>query len=326
MIALKITPVGNLVFSKTPMANYKYFGSHSIFDIPPPTTVAGAIGNLLKIWIQNNSNPGELLGLEELGRKLMIRGPLLEVKGSYFVPVKEGIFIEAKFDESSRAVLLGDRESGKVLIHVPLQRVGVSLKRGYEEKGKKESRPGRQYRYIVSSYVLREGDKETPVQPSFVYLASHSDLVPGRREVIRLGGEGGMAVIEIISSIPPILQSVSSPMEQLSEGYYIALSHIPLLPKSRDSFYIEDGVIGLEPFGGPESVLGLHDGAEYKLKVVRLGLGFSEFYRKRRPQILALPPGTVINVRTGEGGQPPDVLKVLYSIGFASLLKIGDHP
>ncbi|MEM4817136.1 MAG: hypothetical protein QXU77_06280, partial [Desulfurococcaceae archaeon] len=62
-----------------------------------------------------------------------------------------------------------------------------------------------------------------------------------------------------------------------------------------------------------------------KLRIVRLGLGFSEVVRKKRPEILALPPGTIIGVE--DDVNPPtfgdnDLMKELLHIGFATLYKL----
>ncbi|MGC9091550.1 MAG: hypothetical protein ACP5I2_07550 [Fervidicoccaceae archaeon] len=335
---LRIKPITNPIFSRRPFSSPDYIASHSVWEIPPPTTVAGTLGDALGITIPTNES-SKLLGLDKLSEKLnekltepcgipfSITGPLLETEGRYFVPIGEGVFLPVQYDNVKKIAVIGDRNKAK-LIHGTERRVGVSLKRGYNQSEEKVGRSGMHYRYLVSVYEMFENEKKRPVLPNYVYKLTGcqgSGNIQQKR-AIRFGGEGGIAFLEINRSKEEdsIFSAMFSPLSNLEQGCYLALSPIPLIPKHGNSSHISE-VTGLEPFGGPSSVRGICDERSCKVKVVRMGLGFSEVYKSRRPQILALPQGTLLEVSDKHGSNNSKVLKVLYSLGFASLLKVGDE-
>jgi len=88
----------------------------------------------------------------------------------------------------------------------------------------------------------------------------------------------------------------------------------------------KNSYIGLETIGSLEDIIGIPSiGIESKkatkIRIIRLGLGFSEVLCKRRPQILALPSGTIIHIKR-ELTVIEDLYINLLKPGYASLLKV----
>jgi len=200
-------------------------------------------------------------------------------------------------------------------------RVGVALERR-NALGEKRAMPGYFYRYAVSLY--RYGGEVA--RPIFAYLVPPATGIDG---VVRFGGKG--SVVRVLSRDlthpSEVALRVVSPLEGLSEGYYVALSPVPLIPRSPYPTKLEEhfetplDLRNSEVLGVPRRC-GDAGALPPKLRVVRLGLGFSEATGLRRPQILALPPGTVIRVRRRHEQSPSPLMRALLGLGFSSLYRL----
>jgi len=323
-------------FHGTPIGGMEIFSRVKALPIPLPTTIAGALGSYLGIRLKLTSrDPCENLVklYETLNSRLSchngvcIKGPLIyfEVGGArlsypyvciedYFVPITKA------FRVCGNLSVCVDVDEESIVWRYSF-RVGVALERR-NVLGEKKAMPGYFYKYAVSLY--RYGSKVA--KPIFAYLVPPATKVDG---IVRFGGKG--SIVRVLSrdlTYPSEVASrVISPIEGLDEGYYVTLSPVPLIPSSPYPTKLE------EHFEAPldlrsSEVLGVPRRCREtgvlppKLRVVRLGLGFSEAAGMRRPQILALPPGTVIRVRRRHERSPSPLMRALLGLGFSALYKL----
>jgi len=333
MMLLEFEPVSPPSIHTTSIGGAEVFGRAKALPIPLPTTVAGALGNYLGVQLTSRDPCGSLVELyEALGTRLgcrggvCIKGPLMyfEVNGrrlpSPYVSV-EGFFVPlAKAFRVSGAWSVCV-DGSETVEWEPSVRVGVALERR-DVLGEKRVMPGYFYRYAVSLY--RYGDEVA--RPVFAYLVPQTASVNG---VVRFGGEGSMARVlsRDLAHVGELVSKVVSPLEGLDEGYYVALSPVPLVPRSprptrlEEHFEIPLDLRSSEVLGIPRSCA--EAGAQPpKLRVVRLGLGFSESAGRRRPQILALPPGTVIRINHRYRPSLSPLMTSLLGLGFSTLYRL----
>jgi CRISPR-associated protein Cmr3 len=332
MRLLEFEPVNPPSLHGASIGGIEVFGMPKALPTPLPTTVAGALGNYLGVRLSGGDPLGLLSELyNTLGELLgcrgssCIKGPLtyFEVGGRrlpepyvnverHFIPLAGSIKV------SGDGVVCIERDVRPV-VWEPIARVGVALERRGE--GEKRVMPGYFFKYAVSTYRL---DSKT-ARPVFTYV---TPLEKDIRGLLRFGGEGSIA--RVVSKRPDhqedLVTRVVTPLEGLDEGYYVALSPVPLLPKKQYPTELEKD---LElPLGIRDSrVLGIpsrcgEEARPPKLRVVRLGLGFSEVSRTRRPQVLALPPGTIIEVSRRHKPHISPLMNVLLGLGFATLFKL----
>lgn len=329
---LEFEPVNPPSLHGASIGGIEVFGVPKALPAPLPTTVAGALGNYLRVQLSSRDLLGSLSELYEVLSKLLgcqggscVKGPLtyFEVGGRrlpepyvsierYFIPLV-GSF---KVSEDSVVCIGGEIRS---VVWEPVTRVGIALERRGE--GEKRAIPGYFYKYAVSFYRL---DSEI-VRPVFTYVIPLKADVHG---LLRFGGEGSVAraISRDLEHLEDLVTRVVSPLEGLNEGYYVALSPIPLLPKRQHPTELEKD-LELPLNTQDVRILGVPsrcgEGVRPpKLKVVRLGLGFSEVGKARRPQVLALPPGTVIEVSHKHKPHLGPLMKVLLGLGFATLFKL----
>jgi hypothetical protein len=329
MKLLAIEPIEPLSLTSIPITGVKIFSTVSPLPIPLPTTVIGAIGVLLNIKLTSND---PINGIRELisevkdklrCREPTILGPLTQfkVRGLWSEPTilisDKNLFITPDLIKDHE-LILDECKPNKCFEFQPLIAIGTALKRGTigEEKS---VRLGYMYRYPLLTYRTLEGDA---VEPRFVYIINCEGDIGG---VIRFGGEGRIAKIYTLSGngFEEYIKNVVNPLNISVSGFYIALNHIPLLSTSNtlDTLYL-DSVIGLEFTGGVRGVIGLPQNKKPpKVIVERLGLGYYEVLNIRRPQILTLPPGTIVRV-VAAGEISSKLLSTLYDIGFASLYSL----
>ncbi|MEM2590430.1 MAG: hypothetical protein QXE63_04205 [Zestosphaera sp.] len=200
--------------------------------------------------------------------------------------------------------------------------IGIALERR-GAIGEKVVKLGYMYRYSIALY--QDVFTETLVQVKVVYLLNcERDL----DALVRVGGRGRVAKLytEKLNALSKHLASIANPIEGLEPGAYLSVSYIPLVPKTPSvlSLKLED-FYGVEFLDRVEDVVGLlqwMQSAPPKVRAERLGLGFSESQVRRRPQLPALPPGTLIRVRTRKG--PPatiEIIRTLWSIGYSTLYR-----
>jgi len=212
------------------------FGVTRALPIPLPTTIAGAIGSYLNIYLTSSDPVDALVELyNAISAKLncrdlaCIRGPLVyfEVDDRRIGPY---VSIEDYFTQLDSIRVYGSsvvcvEDTGEIVEWNPRVRVGVALERR-GVKGDKRVIPGYFYKYVVSTYRL--GSRI--VNPVFTYI---TPLTIEHSVLLRLGGEGSVAVVKSrdVDYLDRVVERVTSPLGELEEGYYIALSPIPLLPR-----------------------------------------------------------------------------------------------
>jgi hypothetical protein len=350
MKALLIEPLEPLVLSKKPVASQEFItGSHAVLPIPSPTTISGLVGSALNVTLESQANADHISllrklieGLEEKGGcgKPVIKGPLLWFKdlsnepyvclGSIYAPLRE-----IRVEQGSRniKVYLSKADHGKYVKPVVEERIGVKLVKGYGNRTEKVVDKGYTYKYSTLSYrVVGSGDS---VIPTFIYLYNcDKELEPG---AYRVGGEGRIASVNVTKlealpeEIAKTLELIESPLTLQNKGLHLTLTPTPLIPlalKELNTLTLDESkpnVIGLEFVERVEGSIQadpeeLEPGGKLKRKIERLNLGYSEVLSSRRPQILALPTGTII--RTKKPERYADTIETLWSLGFASLLRL----
>lgn len=189
------------------------------------------------------------------------------------------------------------------------------------------------YKYSTLSYrVVGDGSSVSPI---FIYLYDcDKELEPG---VYRVGGEGRVANVsvaeleELPGEIIKALERVESPLTLQERGLHLALAPVPLIPLVREKHVklildeSKPSVVGLEFVERVEGNVQadaeeLRSEVRLKRRIERLGLGYSEALGSRRPQILVLPLGTII--RTKKPERFVEAIEMLWSLGFASLLRL----
>jgi CRISPR-associated protein Cmr3 len=331
MRALVVNPLEPLSLSATPVTGIDLFSRVKGLSTPLPTTIVGALGALLGVHLSSLDPLGGLVELaNEIRQRLscgevIVKGPILyfEISDKEFIsptiPIHPTRFYKVDCIAKSRAGYSISDECREHFEYTPGVFVGTPLKRR-GPVGEKLVIPGFTYRYPLGFYkYIREADfkaESKPAKPLFMYIINCEK--PVEKTIVRIGGEGRVA--EIYTSDEELLikqlSLLKSPLELSESGTYIAVSPIPLIAEKRDALYL-DAVKGLEfcssVIGVPQ--IGLKPP---KLIVERLGLGYYEVARTRRPQILVLPPGTIVEVKSTDKSVI-DLLRVLYSIGFATL-------
>lgn len=293
--------------------------------IPLPSTILGLVGALLNIRLDKNDVLKDpLLGLGVLVEKLssrysgsegdspVITGPLLDIEGRIALPVYSKAHGAIYVDEQAISNINTDNPwislcniagilSTKILQKIKLADETLTNPR--------VTTPGGAYRTSISwitKVTARKSDQgtcvidkeKTPTKYSINYATGLDNADLGG--IVKLGGESRLATVEM-HSLPPTLQDKLTPLCEAQKGYYMALSPIALLPKKVTNYYRPEDfhepdieVIGIPPL--------LHEPSDTtqlpqpKTRVLRLGLGYSNVAGTRRPQILALPPGTIIKI------------------------------
>ena len=192
---------------------------------------------------------------------------------------------------------------------------------------------GSWHRVVVLGYTFRRGyvqyvdaKEGKGLDVEFVYKLNLEKQMRIEKCLLRLGGEGRYAIVKIEEGDLP---GIASPLNA-EPGTYLVLNYWPLVPRSGHALYLgKDEVMGLEPFKDPsQDIIGIppivkegERGSPAK-RVIRLGLGFSEVIRQRRPQILAMPPGTLVRLRQKASQVLPSTYEELLKAGYASLLNL----
>jgi hypothetical protein len=328
MKVLVIEPVEPLSLSSTPITGVKIFSTIDPLPTPLPTTVIGAIGASLNIKLSSN-DPIE--GIEELINKVkdrlrcrepIILGPLTQfkIKNTYSEPTilisDKNLFVTPDIVKGHE-LLIDECRPTKCFEFNPIIAIGTALERG-SVGDEKRIRLGYMYRYPLLTYKTFN-DSEV-VEPRFIYILNCDEGING---IIRFGGEDRIARIYAIEGdeVGKHVKNIANPLSISMSGLYITLSPVPLIPTPNNiaSLYI-DSVLGLEFIDGVGGVIGIpQKGKLPKIIVERLGLGYYEVSNIRRPQILVLPLGTLINIKDTKKVNSNKLLSMLYSIGFASL-------
>lgn len=363
MRLLVIDPLEPLALPKTQISGPQLGGPHpSIVSAPQPTTVLGLLGRAMNILIQSGLDTTNLEDvsnlIDELSERLLCKkdepimyGPFLARGGSsgyieeLYVPLDPNTYIGistlGKIIQNMKSFLCINDEKCRQercdCLEVAYELiVGVALERRRVtggDKGVKEDKvvkAGFMYSYPITIY--KECFSGGVTQVKTVYILNCDTKDQRLDYVVRVGGRGRVArvYLENASPLSSISERLASPLkEALSEGYYVAVSPIPVIPKGANSTQLNlQDVYGLEVAKSESHLLGLLQECPRppKLRVERLWLGFSESQGRRRPQVLALPSGSVIRI-TGDSGtagasSAPGLLRVLWRAGYGTLLRV----
>ncbi len=284
--------------------------------VPPPSTILGALGNAMGILLSIDC--GKVKGgvydfddLKQLAHKLLncspnlgdllsqepcLWGPLLLIDGKYYAPMGiraigvDGLkaYVNASMRGQDEAKKLIDELNKMFIQYASINtRVGVDIGDAHVTEA-----------MFKSSYVnYRDHDVK------FIYLLKNLNLTSDI--VIRLGGEGRFALIEGGNNVEP----------PRAGKYAVALQ--PILFSSEDPTADVGNVRGLKCV---EEVYGVFDGEKFKVRVINIGLGFSEVCRFRRPILQALPQGTVVRLKD----ECRDALAIglLSELGYGSIYRV----
>lgn len=344
MRLLEFQPLTSVSFHGSPVGGFEVFGAARAVPTPLPTTVAGALGSLLGVRLGAGDPVASLVELYEslrsrlgCGEESCVKGPLtfFTVGGERVGPfVFAGRFYLLSSVKVGGGFACVDGGEGVVEWEL-LRRVGVALERRGGE-GFKRVAPGFFYRYFVSTFKYGYGPGfkglgvcGEVVRPVYAYAVPFDGDVDA---VVRFGGEGSVArvVASGLELVDRVVRGLVSPLEHLEEGYYVALSPIPLLPlkpglaKPWEGLEAPFNMEFTEVVGVPRECSGGGGGAAQppRLRLVRLGLGFSEAAGRRRAQVVSFPPGTLVRVLRGHKPSLSPLLKTLVGLGFATLYKI----
>jgi len=341
MRVLVIEPLEPLVLSRNPLVSQEFIlGFHSVLPIPSPTTIAGLLGSALGVTLGWEGSIDHLQLLKRLLEKIEERGCVKPIKGPilWFKGLSDEPYVCLGNIYAPRSVIKVENVGFDVRVYldggcdkcveaVVEERVGVKLVRGYMGRGEKIADKGYMYRYSTLTYKVA-GSGRT-VTPTLLYTVNCK--VDIERGVYRVGGEGRVAFTimantqDLPKSVVEALKSVENPLELKSEGLHLALTQIPLIPLAKEYIQLtldiaKPNVKGLEFVKSIKGIIPSGYQRKLKGKVERLNLGYSETVKARRPQILALPIGTIVETRIPESVE--GVIEILWGLGFASLLKL----
>jgi len=331
---LEIKPLEPLSLPLSLIGGVDVFTVTQSTPIPLPTTVAGALGASMDVVLSLmdpmdslNELIMELKNLCGNCEKPIALGPLVcfdeQITDqskcyAYLHPGKLLLLAEHCIVENNGIVHLKNKSEDHDECYVdftPITVVGVSLQRTKSGE-EKVVRYGYMYRYPLITFRTPSG---RALNPLYIYEFNCEENI---NAVVRFGGESRVAKLTTRSNEASYLKNIKSPLDELEKGLYIALSPIPVIPLKNDATQISPGNVELPVH--IESILGVpQETRPAKIRITRLGLGFSEAAKKRRPEILALPPGTLIKVK--EDVKPPkfsNLMRNLLYIGFAALYKL----
>lgn len=347
MKVVEIVPLEPLVHGRAPVPSPDAISRFTPMAMPLPTAITGLIGSILGVRLEPSRVSIEALeDLEKLLRELrargcrdpVIRGPIFRFPTcceDLYIAVGASLLIPISRIKRAGNMFYVDLagEGAPYVEVVGEERMGIKLVRGYGSSGESDKVAERGYMYSYATTVYRRAGGEA-VTPVLIY-ALNCDI-EDRRVVTRLGGEGRLANVSITSpetDYARVLEAVKTPLEELEKGTYITLTYSPLIEPANADHRPEiidlDSLLGaefVEEFVGLIPIVRTSRDLErikrrkvaIKKRIERLGLGFSESFRVKRPQVLAIPPGTLIRAR--DPGRRGHLLKILWSIGFSSIV------
>jgi len=316
MKILTLKPIGFARLAQSPILPSNIFSPtvEPALGVPRPSTILGLMGSVAGIRLSKDTVIRDpLLGLgvlvDELSKKLkpvkgsLLAGPFIKVKnfrGKHVLAVpifsKSGTFlVDIKaLSTIAKNLMLNDEFVFGVVRNVI--DTGIHLE-DYESEGRRVVKQGYTFKRLFT-YVL--DTKGVPVDYEFVYIIDPIEELPAH-VTVRLGGEQRQAIYRIedfnmfegSEELKKLIEKLSS-IDIIEEfGTFILLTPAPLIPIEEQIYYSKEK--GFVPW--LNEVLGVVTKSGTKPYVVRLGLGYSEVFNVRRPQVLALPSGTLIKVR-----------------------------
>lgn len=308
------------------------------FSVPQPTTILGVLGVALGIHIER-ARVDQLEDIDIVLHRVMeklecssplILGPVLITKNNSraFIPIAPNLYVDlTRINEILTQVNGGHSVNMEVCHnnaftciephHVIL--TGVSLTRT-GGVGSKTVKLGHMYKYPIVVYRDKRSGEVVEVCITYV-LNCARDM---NEFVSRVGGEGRLAKLRIDEDRIKLSERLLNPLTGLRKGTYISISYIPIIPFTHNLLELSlDGIIGLEFLNSIDDIIGIpQETVPPKISIERLGLGFSEATKKRRPLILALPPGTILKIANDLRREPIKPIKILWNIGYATLLQL----
>lgn len=308
---IRIKPLGPARLSQIPVMTSNYIVSAVEYPlgVPLPSTSLGMIGAAFGIKLDRNDVLNDsLLGLEALANALekkgmktmddtIVKGPLALVGGVLTVTIfnKAGpIFVDV--DKLQNIAERGQISEKDIVAKTKsLYMIGVHL--GDYNEGQyfqKKVIPGYLYKrsfvYVINSFT---GE---PLDLEYLYIVNTGNLDSNAHRIVRVGGELRQAIVNV-KNIGSELEKFAKRIavacsKKIPAGRYLTLTPWPLIPL-RDTIYYGDEI---EP--KPSRVLGVPTFSGPKIMIVRLGLGYSEVLGRRRPVILSIPPGTIIELES----------------------------
>jgi len=339
--ALILKPLGPTRLVQSPILPSNIFSPtiEPALGIPMPSTILGLIGNILGVKLDRDvviKDP--LLGLDtlvsELSKKLklvkgcLFAGPFIKLNIS-----RDRSIISIPIYSKTGTELLDASRIGDIAENLKLCKrciagyvksllyIGIHLK-DYEEKIEERARvakPGYMFKKLFTYIADVEGK---PVDYEYIYVVDPQEEFP-QHSVVRLGGEQRQTLLKLVdidklegyTVLKDLLNKLTS-LDQASESStYILLTPAPLLSPHESLYYGEPGLI-------PENidVIGVPTDQGVKPYITRIGLGFSEVIGVRRPQLLSLPPGTIIKIRSRSTLQP--LISKLVRTGYYQMIEL----
>ena len=343
MKTLIITPLGPFRTASTPIYHGAlYMGRQTVIGIPQPSTVLGMLGAALSIHIDEEAAKKDpLMGITPLVDALstnhnqpVLLGPIIRIrKGQKQVlalPVHAGeqtilVALEALQKATFDGRTLYISTEYIVGYSKTIIQPGIALKDTVSNTPNRVVEPGYTFRRGLVYYTDEKGET---LSVDFIFKLTPD--IPPLETAVRLGGEGRLATIRVTDDDQQV--HLESPLTA-EPGPYIITSFWPLIPTKNTPVYLPSkDLVGLEYFDNPsKDIAGLpsfNPSQPAKLRVVRLGLGYSEVLKTRRPIIPALPPGTIIHLKktTKDAKNLPHPYLTLLRAGYASILKITLNP
>jgi len=308
MEVIAVKPLGYARLSQLPILPSNVFAPtvEPAVGVPQPSTILGVIGNAIRVKLDAqvvSADPLQGLGVlvdELLKRMKLVRGCLLA--GPFVKIPRERGYKLALPVYSKTGTLLLDVEAVESLAekvkvekrHV-IGRVQSTIQVGIHledyESGVRVVKLGYMFRKLYTYVVDASGN---PVDYEFLYIADFVEKTPPAT-VVRLGGEQRQALLGVEDlGKYRVLESLLNRLATLDivekPGTYMLLTPAPLFPLREKLYYGE----GVEPRFS--RVLGVPTPDGPKPYVVRVGLGYSEVINVRRPQLPALPWGSVVEI------------------------------
>ena len=331
---IKVRPLGQLHMGLRNLSGVDAFAIDKASTAPLPSTVLGAVGYMLGVVVNTSTShvnydfddlrqlargiAGVDLAFTTSTREPILWGPLVNFNGGgyggYYIPIDNKLlsisnvkrYIDATIKYYEDPFGEEAKELGKLLINYAKSsgRVGIELAR--ESKTVR-----RMFKVTYTSYKPEPecgGGETTYPELDFTYVLRLSKANEGWvADVVRLGGEGRLALFSLGEAFKPPTEG----------DFAIALQ--PILIHADRPIAEISGVAGLECV---EEVYGVLSGDEFKVRVIDLGLGFSEVGRFRRPMLKALPQGTVIRLRNSDECRGALAVGLLSELGYGSLYRV----
>lgn len=361
---LIIEPLEPLSTSRTIIGGPRYFSpAVATFSLPQSTTILGMLGALLGITVSNgnvNSLDDIKYVASVLKQKMSCKTP--QLLGPFpatgknlerlYVPVSPSIYVPVdrineviKYVEGTnpyKSFYLDTdicRESDKIPVCIKTRNMvltGVSLERSHD-RGEKIIKLGYMYKYPLVIYIdIATG---RPIDVKMVYVLNCELHL--KETIVRIGGESRIAKIRTIKAEEPkildVIKKTINPLMDIKPGIYLATNFVPFVTIKPGTIGLNDinAVKGLEFLDEVNDIIGLpqlvskrHGIIEIrppKVVIERLGLGYSESYGRRRPQVLALPPGTLLLIRKKEVLATTGIIQTLWDIGYATLFELSQR-